>query len=200
MGVFFGPHARRRPRRTGAGRPGGCGIRSRRRTGGAAEGRSRNRCDFRGWRRCTESLLGRIPASVLGRFLRYHAGGEMGPDFGAARLARLAVTGENPSVVCAPPPVLQMVEPVPDLVDACGSRPGCLPAPVRDIESRVRTPTSGLPGNFEQGHPTTMRLECVRRRCAPLPGWKTGSVWPAPPALCRDGPECDRSPTTATRD
>ena len=65
---------------------------------------------------------GRILASVLRRPLHYHVGGEIGPAFGAARLARLAVTGEEPSVVCAPPPVSHIVDPVPDLVDACGSR------------------------------------------------------------------------------
>ena len=65
---------------------------------------------------------GRILASVLGRSLHYPTGGEIGPAFGAARLARLAVTGEEPSVVCAPPPVSHIVEPVPGLVDACGSR------------------------------------------------------------------------------
>lgn len=65
---------------------------------------------------------GRILASVLGRSLHYHVGSEIGPAFGAARLARLAVTGEDPSVVCVPPPVSDIVEPLPDLVDACGSR------------------------------------------------------------------------------
>ena len=65
---------------------------------------------------------GRILASVLERPLHYPAGGEIGPAFGAARLARLAVTGEDPFAVCAPPPVSHVVEPTPELVDACGSR------------------------------------------------------------------------------
>ena len=65
---------------------------------------------------------GRILASVLGRSLHYHVGSEIGPAFGAARLARLAVTGEDPSVVCAPPPVSHIVDPEPHLVDACSSR------------------------------------------------------------------------------
>ena len=42
-------------------------------------------------------LWGRILADVLGRPLTYHAGGDVGPAFGAARLARLAVTGEDPA-------------------------------------------------------------------------------------------------------
>ena len=65
---------------------------------------------------------GCILASALGRSLHYPVGAEMGPAFGAARLARLAVTGEAPSVVCAPPPVSHIVDPEPDLMDACGRR------------------------------------------------------------------------------
>ena len=61
---------------------------------------------------------GRILASALGRPLNYHAAGEVGPAFGAARLARLAATGEDPVAVCAPPPVSHIVEPVSELVDA----------------------------------------------------------------------------------
>ncbi|MGQ9370319.1 xylulokinase [Azospirillum sp. ST 5-10] len=45
-------------------------------------------------------LWGRILASVLGRPLVYPVGGEVGPAFGAARLARLAATGEAPEDVC----------------------------------------------------------------------------------------------------
>ena len=56
-------------------------------------------------------LWGEILASVLGRPLTYHAGGEVGPAFGAARLARLAVTGEDPADVCTPPSVTHVVEP-----------------------------------------------------------------------------------------
>ncbi|MFQ5972592.1 MAG: xylulokinase [Alphaproteobacteria bacterium] len=56
-------------------------------------------------------LWGRILAAVLDRSLTYHSGGEMGPAFGAARLARLARTGESPSSVCVPPPVERVVEP-----------------------------------------------------------------------------------------
>jgi len=56
-------------------------------------------------------LWGRILAAVLGRPLTYHAGGEVGPAFGAARLGRLAATGEDPLAVCTPPPVDQVIEP-----------------------------------------------------------------------------------------
>ncbi len=60
-------------------------------------------------------LWGRILASVLGRPLTYHAGGEVGPALGAARLARLARDGGSPEEVCAQPPVDHVVEPEADL-------------------------------------------------------------------------------------
>jgi xylulokinase len=58
---------------------------------------------------------GRILASALDRPLRYHSGGEVGPAFGAARLARLAVSGEDPGVVCVAPPTERVVDPDPKL-------------------------------------------------------------------------------------
>ncbi|MDX2170189.1 MAG: xylulokinase [Deltaproteobacteria bacterium] len=65
---------------------------------------------------------GRLLAAALERPLRYHAGGEHGPAFGAARLARLAVTGEDPRAVCTAPPVDAVVEPEPELVALCAER------------------------------------------------------------------------------
>lgn len=56
-------------------------------------------------------LWGRILASVLGRPLLYRAGGETGPAFGAARLARICHTGERPDSVCVAPPVTKVVQP-----------------------------------------------------------------------------------------
>lgn len=58
---------------------------------------------------------GRILASVLGRALTYHPDGEVGPAFGAARLARLSLTGETPADVCTAPPVARIIEPDNDL-------------------------------------------------------------------------------------
>ena len=57
------------------------------------------------------SLWGRILAAALGLPLTYHTGSEVGPALGAARLARLAATGEHPVKVCTPPPVARVVEP-----------------------------------------------------------------------------------------
>jgi len=57
------------------------------------------------------ALWGRILASVLGRPLRYHASGEIGPALGAARLARLAAAAGSIDAVCIAPPVDRVQEP-----------------------------------------------------------------------------------------
>jgi xylulokinase len=59
---------------------------------------------------------GRILAAALGRTLIYRDDSEVGPAFGAARLARIGVTGEAAVEVCAPPPVRAVIEP--DRADA----------------------------------------------------------------------------------
>jgi len=58
-------------------------------------------------------LWGRILASVLGRPLHYRAGGSLGPALGAARLARMAYSGEAADEVCSAPPLERVVEPEP---------------------------------------------------------------------------------------
>lgn len=65
---------------------------------------------------------GRILSAVLGRALVYRAGGEVGPAQGAARLARIATTGEDPEEVCGKPPESHTVEPEPRLVDHYAER------------------------------------------------------------------------------
>lgn len=60
-------------------------------------------------------LWGRILASVLDRPLCYPTRGEVGPAVGAARLARLATTGEAPGSVCVPPAVDYVANPDPEL-------------------------------------------------------------------------------------
>ncbi len=54
---------------------------------------------------------GRILASALDRPLTYYATAEVGPAFGAARLARIAVTAEAPAAVCSAPAVERIIEP-----------------------------------------------------------------------------------------
>ena len=64
----------------------------------------------------------RILASALRKTLVLPDGSETGPAFGAARLARLAATGEDPAVVCLKPATAEMVVPDPALSDAYGER------------------------------------------------------------------------------
>lgn len=54
---------------------------------------------------------GGVLAAALKRPLIYRDGSEVGPAFGAARLARLAKTHEKPADVCKPPPVRVVIEP-----------------------------------------------------------------------------------------
>jgi xylulokinase len=56
----------------------------------------------------------KVLANVLGFPVFRLADGETGGAFGAARLARLAVTGESPNLVCTPPRRVETIEP--DLV------------------------------------------------------------------------------------
>lgn len=59
---------------------------------------------------------GKILSAVLNRPLIYREGAEAGPAYGAARLARLTVTGEEPRDVCVAPPVRTVIEPEDRLV------------------------------------------------------------------------------------
>lgn len=52
-----------------------------------------------------------VVASALGRPIRRYEGGERGPAFGVARLARLAVTGDTVAEVCIKPPVRDVITP-----------------------------------------------------------------------------------------
>ena len=54
---------------------------------------------------------GGVLAAALKKPLIYRDGSEVGPAYGAARLARLAKTGEAPADVCRPPPVRVVIEP-----------------------------------------------------------------------------------------
>jgi xylulokinase len=58
-----------------------------------------------------------IAAALERRIIRYRDG-ETGPAFGAARLARLAKTGEAPEDLCKPPPIADATDPDPALVAA----------------------------------------------------------------------------------
>jgi xylulokinase len=63
-----------------------------------------------------------IIASVLGLPLHRLADGEHGGAFGAARLARMAATGEPPGSLCGPPVRLETIDPDPALAPAYAAR------------------------------------------------------------------------------
>lgn len=64
------------------------------------------------------ALWTRMIAAAIERPVIRYRGGETGPAFGAARLARLAATGEAPEDLCKAPEIADVAEPDPDLVAA----------------------------------------------------------------------------------
>jgi xylulokinase len=65
---------------------------------------------------------GEVLAAALNRPLTYRLGGEVGAALGAARLARLAMTGEKAEDVCVAPPMERVVEPDSALASLLASR------------------------------------------------------------------------------
>jgi xylulokinase len=60
-------------------------------------------------------LWTRMIAAATGFTIVRMQKGETGPAFGAARLARMAATGETAEAVCRPPPIADVTEPDPEL-------------------------------------------------------------------------------------
>ena len=86
----------------------------------------------------------RLLATVLDRPVTLYAGAAKGPAFGAARLARLALTGEAPEAVCGKPQVAEVLEPEPALVGAYNARAGAsAPSIARCARSSRRPPRDG---------------------------------------------------------
>lgn len=65
---------------------------------------------------------GKILASTFGFPLNYRSGAAVGPAFGAARLARLSVSGEKVAEVCRPPNIDLTIQPDPKLQDIYARR------------------------------------------------------------------------------
>ncbi|MGO4573541.1 xylulokinase [Microvirga sp. 2TAF3] len=80
-------------------------------------------------------LWGRILAAALERPLMYHHGGEVGPALGAARLARIAVSGASLDEACPPPPLAHVIEPEPALVEMLEPRRILFRRLYRDLRS-----------------------------------------------------------------
>jgi len=64
------------------------------------------------------ALWTRMIAAAVDAPITRRKGGEVGPAFGAARLAVLAATGAAPETVCSTPPIADVTEPEPRLVEA----------------------------------------------------------------------------------
>jgi xylulokinase len=62
-------------------------------------------------------LWTRMIAAATGFTVVRMKGGETGPAYGAARLARMAATGEEPETVCIKPEIADVTEPDPKLAD-----------------------------------------------------------------------------------
>ena len=67
---------------------------------------------------------GQILSAALGRALTYRDGGVVGPAYGAARLARMAVESASIDEICTPPPVLHVIEPDGGLADLYARKVG----------------------------------------------------------------------------
>jgi len=67
-------------------------------------------------------LWTRMIASAAGVEVTRYRGGETGPAFGAARLGRLAATGEAAEALCRAPPTLDVTAPEPALGEAFAAR------------------------------------------------------------------------------
>jgi xylulokinase len=65
---------------------------------------------------------GNLLAAALNRPMTYRLGGEVGAALGAARLARLALTGERPEDVCVAPQIERVVQPDPALTSLLAIR------------------------------------------------------------------------------
>jgi xylulokinase len=65
---------------------------------------------------------GRILASALGRPLVYRDGGEVGPAYGAARLAQIADSGAAVKDICTAPAITHVAEPDAQLADIFAER------------------------------------------------------------------------------
>jgi xylulokinase len=67
---------------------------------------------------------GRILSSILRRPLTYRDSGAVGPAFGAARLARMAVENASIEEICTPPRILHVAEPDDRLADLYSQKLG----------------------------------------------------------------------------
>lgn len=80
------------------------------------------------------SYWGQLLAAALNRPLTYRSGGVVAAAIGAARLGRLALTGESAQSVCAMPPIVHVVQPDPAMTALLAERRGIFVALYRDLK------------------------------------------------------------------
>ena len=85
-------------------------------------------------------------AGGLGIPILRHAGAGKGPAFGAARLARLALTGEAPQAVCRKPAAVETIEPDLRLHQAYGERFAVYRRLYRSLRQAREARADRLPG------------------------------------------------------
>ncbi len=83
---------------------------------------------------------GELLAAALNRPVTYRAGSEIGAALGAARLARMALTGEAPATVCRLPPIVRIVPPEPQLAALLAQRREHFVRLYRDLRNIFRSP------------------------------------------------------------
>jgi xylulokinase len=81
---------------------------------------------------------GGVLAAALKRPLVYRDGSEVGPAFGAARLARIAKTKERAEDVCRPPPIRATVEPNARDIEQLAPKRACFAKLYQDLRPRFR--------------------------------------------------------------
>lgn len=81
---------------------------------------------------------GRVLAAALDRPLIYRQGGDLGPSYGAARLARLGLGEEDISDVCKPPPVRAVIEPDPHDVERLAQKRQDFAHIYQDLRARFK--------------------------------------------------------------
>lgn len=86
---------------------------------------------------------GRVLAAALRRSLIYGEGADTGPAYGAARLARLSITGEAPADVCTPPPPHAVVEPDPTDVERLAQKRERYAKLYPDLRARFQEMSNG---------------------------------------------------------
>jgi xylulokinase len=78
---------------------------------------------------------GQLLAAALNRALTYRTGSEIGAALGAARLARMALTGESPQAVCVLPAIERVIDPQPAMVALLAHRRTIFVRLYRDLKA-----------------------------------------------------------------